>query len=397
MYRVFLALWLFVLPGLYAPWRDYPAPVDAYVNDFANVLSDTEADEIAQRLGRLYDETGIEAVVVTVPSFSDFGTGDRTLEIFATNLFNTWAIGDSELNNGALIVLAVNDREVRIELGAGYETALDDPVQAIIDEQLIPRFREGDYGGGLRDGALRLADVLTAEWQRGVDPARTRAPAPTPSGMQIGGQEPAPAPAEQPAAAPPAGSGGVPIGPLVAIPGGLGVLGLGGYGVYQLLNRRSRRCPNCGSQMHVLDEAADDAFLNAGQQTEELLNSVNYAVWKCEECGNHVLRRERRWFSGYESCPSCGYQALSVQRQRLVEPTYERTGVERIERACRNCNYQNANDITIPRLVRSAAPVGRSTMARTLSGRSSSRRSSGSSRSSFGGGRSRGGGRSGKW
>ncbi len=398
MYRVFLALWLFVLPGLYAPWRDYPAPVDAYVNDFANVLSDTEADEIAQRLGRLYDETGIEAVVVTVPSFSSFGTGDRTLEIFATNLFNTWAIGDSELNNGALIVLAVNDREVRIELGAGYETALDDPVQAIIDEQLIPRFREGDYGGGLRDGALRLADVLTAEWQRGVDPARTRAPAPTPSGMQIGGQEPAPAPAEQPAAAPPAGSGGVPIGPLVAIPGGLGVLGLGGYGVYQLLNRRSRRCPNCGGQMHVLDEAADDAFLNAGQQTEELLNSVNYAVWKCDECGNHVLRKERRWFSGYESCPSCGYQALSVQRQRLVEPTYERTGVERIERACRNCNYQNANDITIPRLVRSAAaPAGRSTMARTLSGRSSSRRSSGSSRSSFGGGRSRGGGRSGKW
>jgi uncharacterized protein len=405
MYGVLLALWLFVLPGLYAPWLDYPAPVDAYVNDFAGVLSDAEADEIAQRLDRLYDETGVEVVVVTVPSFSDFGTGDRTLEIFSTNLFNTWAIGDSELNNGALILLAVDDREVRIELGAGYETALDDQVQAVINEQFIPRFREGDYGRGLRDGALRLADVLTAEWQRGIDPARTRAPAPTPSGMQIGGQEPAPAPApaEQPAAAPAAGpGGGTPIGPLVAIPGGLGVLGLGGYGVYQLLNRRSRRCPNCGGQMHVLDEAADDAFLNAGQQTEELLNSVNYAVWKCDECGNHTLRRERRWFSNYESCPSCGYQALSVQRQRLVEPTYERTGAERIERACRNCNYQNANDITIPRLVRSAAraggsPIGRSLSGRSSSGRSSSRRSSSSSRSSFGGGRSRGGGRSGKW
>ncbi len=408
MYRVLLALWLVVVPEFFAPWRDYPAPVDAYLNDFASVLSDAEADAIAERLSRLYNETGVEVVVVTVPSFSDFGTGDRTLEIFATNLFNTWAIGDSELNNGALLLLAVNDREVRIEVGAGYEAALDDQVQAIIDEQMIPQFREGSYGRGLRDGTLRLADVLTAEWQRGVDPARTRAPAPTPSGMQIGGQEPAPAPAsapapaEQPAAAPAAGSGGgTPIGPLVAIPGGLGVLGLGGYGVYQLLNRRSRRCPNCGGQMHVLDEAADDAFLNAGQQTEELLNSVNYAVWKCEECGNHVLRKERRWFSGYESCPSCGYQALSVQRQRLVEPTYERTGVERIERACRNCNYQNANDITIPRLVRSA-PAGRSVaggsmMGRSLSGRSSSRRSSSSSRSSFGGGRSRGGGRSGKW
>lgn len=404
MYRVLLTLCLFFLPGLYAPWRDYPAPVDAYINDYANVLSDAEADDIAERLGRLYDETGVEAVVVTVPSFSDFGTGDRTLEIFATNLFNTWAIGDSELNNGALILLAVNDREVRIELGAGYETALDDQVQDIIDEQMIPRFRDGSYGRGLRDGALRLADVLTAEWQREVDPARTRAPAPAPSGMQIGGQEPAaaPAPAEQPAAAPQTGTGGgIPIGPLVAIPGGLGVLGLGGYGFYQLLNRRSQRCPNCGNQMHLLDEAADDAFLNAGQQTEELLNSVNYAVWKCDECGNHVLRKDRRWFSGYENCPSCGYQALSVQRQRLVEPTYERTGVERIERACRNCNYQNADDITVPRLVRSA-PAGRSVasrsmMGRSLSGRSSSRRSSSSSRWSFGGGRSRGGGRSGKW
>ena len=143
-----------------------------------------------------------------------------------------------------------------------------------------------------------------------------------------------------------------------------------------------------------LDEAADDAFLNAGQQIEELLNSVNYAVWKCGECGNHVLRKERRWFSGYESCPSCGYQALSVQRQRLVEPSYEQTGVERIERACRNCNYQNANDITIPRLVRAGCAAGRSDGADTER-QSSSRRSSGA-RSSFGG-RSRGGGRSGKW
>ena len=92
MYQVLLALWLFVLPGLFAPWHDYPAPVDAYINDFAGVLSDAEADQIADRLDRLYRETGVEAVVVTVPSFSSFGTGDRTLEIFATNLFNTWAI-----------------------------------------------------------------------------------------------------------------------------------------------------------------------------------------------------------------------------------------------------------------------------------------------------------------
>lgn len=394
MYRLVIALWLFVSPWLLAPGQDYPAPADAYINDFAGVLSDTEQADVAARLARLYDETGIEAVVVTVPSFRDYGTGDRTLEIFATNLFNTWAIGDSELNNGALILLALNDREVRIELGSGYEDALNDRVQRIIDDQMIPRFRENAYGVGLRDGALALADVLAAEAQRAPDAvgaAHTRAPAPTPSGAQIGGQT---GPAAQPASAPPdaEAGGSTPLAPLLVVPGGLGVLGLGGYGLYRLLDRRSRRCPNCGNEMHVLDEIADDVHLTSGQKVEELLNSVNYDVWNCDQCGNHVLRSRRRLFSGYENCPSCNYQTLKVQRQQVVAPTYDMTGTERIQRDCANCNYHNTNDVTIPRLVRSTGTSG----AR-FSGSQSSRRSSGSSRSSFGGGRSRGGGASGKW
>ena len=88
----------------------YPPPVDKYVNDYAGVLDLIAEDALRDDLSRLDNQTGIEMTVLTVDSIYDYGTGDPTIESFATNLFNTWGIGDRTRNDGILILVAVRDR-----------------------------------------------------------------------------------------------------------------------------------------------------------------------------------------------------------------------------------------------------------------------------------------------
>src|SRR5258708_7862352 len=89
---------------------DYPKHEGKYVNDFAQVLKAPDSASIQKTFAELEKLTGIEATLVTVPSIAHYGTGDTTVEAFATHLFNTWGIGRKRANNGALILVAVKDR-----------------------------------------------------------------------------------------------------------------------------------------------------------------------------------------------------------------------------------------------------------------------------------------------
>jgi hypothetical protein len=140
----------------------YPQARDNFVNDFADVLSPGEEQRLRGPLVRLREEHGIEAVVVTVPSYRAYGTGDASIESFATGLFNTWGVGHRDRDDGALVVLAVEDHEVRIEVGEGWSRAYDDRFARIISECMIPRFKSGDLAGGLQAGVEALERELVA-------------------------------------------------------------------------------------------------------------------------------------------------------------------------------------------------------------------------------------------
>lgn len=166
--RLFLrlvGLLLLALPGLaVVAQTGYPEPRETHINDFASVLPADTEDRLRALLAGLKAEKNIEVVVVTIGSIKHYGTGDSTFESFATNLFNTWGIGSRQSHNGVLLLVAVDDRNVRIEVGSMYENTLNDPMRGVIDEFILPAFRAGDYAGGVVQGVRGIYYQLTGEF-----------------------------------------------------------------------------------------------------------------------------------------------------------------------------------------------------------------------------------------
>ncbi len=135
------------------------------VTDLANVIDAGTEGEIVSRLEQLERQTSSEIAIVTVPSLDGVPVDD-----YAVRLFKEWGIGQAKQDNGVLVLVAPNEREMRIEVGYGLEGILPDGLAGqIIREQFIPRFRDNDYNGGIRDGVARVVEivekqqVLTAE------------------------------------------------------------------------------------------------------------------------------------------------------------------------------------------------------------------------------------------
>lgn len=134
-----------------------PGAPTGYVNDFAGVMSAQAEAGLNDRLAAYERETGNEISVVTVPSL-----GDETIETYAVKLFEEWGIGKERQDNGALLLVAPNDRAVRIEVGYGLEPYLTDvATSVIVNETLLPAFRAGDYERGIVAGADRIVAGLT--------------------------------------------------------------------------------------------------------------------------------------------------------------------------------------------------------------------------------------------
>lgn len=171
--RLIGLLLVLALPGWWAAAQNgYPEPLETHINDFANVLLPDTEDRLRGLLADLKAEKDIEVVVVTIGWMENYSTGDQTVEAFATHLFNTWGIGSGQFSSGVLLLVAVDDRKVRIEVGSMYETILDEPMQGIIDEFILPAFREGDYAGGVVQGVRGIYYQMTGQF-----PAELPAPA----------------------------------------------------------------------------------------------------------------------------------------------------------------------------------------------------------------------------
>jgi uncharacterized membrane protein YgcG len=135
--------------------QEYPAHAGK-VNDFAPVLAPAERDDLERRLADLERTTSAEVAVVTLPTLNG-----RSLEEYATGLFNAWGIGKQDRDNGVLVLVAVEDRAMRIEVGYGLEGVLPDGLAgAIIRETFLPKFRDGDFRGGLLDGTARVIEIV---------------------------------------------------------------------------------------------------------------------------------------------------------------------------------------------------------------------------------------------
>jgi len=133
--------------------------------DQANIIpADTRA-AIETKLADLEQKSGIQLVVATVTSLEG-----QDIEPYANELFRNWKLGEKAKNNGVLLLVAPNEKRVRIEVGYGLEGTLTDALsKVIIANAIAPRFKTGDFSGGISRGVDDIITVLTtdsSEWEK---------------------------------------------------------------------------------------------------------------------------------------------------------------------------------------------------------------------------------------
>ena len=134
-------------------------PLTGRVVDTTNTLSSSDIAAQSSRLADLQRRKGSQIAVLIVPT-----TAPETIEQFSIRAAETWKIGRKKIDDGALLVVAKDDHKLRIEVGYGLEGALTDvTARRIIDETIVPRFRSGDFPGGIAAGLTRMIGVIDGE------------------------------------------------------------------------------------------------------------------------------------------------------------------------------------------------------------------------------------------
>lgn len=169
-----LQVWVFALVALLAlgslsQAQDINFPVlTGRVVDQAHVLGLDTREALDTKLADLEHKSSIQLAVATVDSLQD-----RDIETYANLLFRKWGLGDKKKNNGVLLLVAPKDRKVRIEVGYGLEGVLTDALsKLIIVNGIAPRFKKGDFDGGVTRGVDDIIAILTtdtSEWQQKPD------------------------------------------------------------------------------------------------------------------------------------------------------------------------------------------------------------------------------------
>ena len=150
-----------------AAGQGLPDPVSPYLNDLAGVIDAPTAERITQELRAADTDPGVEIAIVTLPSRQTLMPGS-TLEGFAKALFNQWGVGDSDRDDGILIVVLTEDREMRIALGSAYPPVYDGRAQRVIDALILPEFGQGNFGAGLLAGAIGARDHIARPFRTGA-------------------------------------------------------------------------------------------------------------------------------------------------------------------------------------------------------------------------------------
>lgn len=150
----------FMLCFASAVWADVAVPpLTGRVVDLTATLSADQAATLEQKLKDFEDRKGSQLAVLIVPT-----TQPETIEQYSLRVVEQWKLGRKKVDDGALLIVAKNDRKLRIEVGYGLEGALNDATsKRIIDEIITPEFKSGDFAGGISDGADRILKVIDGE------------------------------------------------------------------------------------------------------------------------------------------------------------------------------------------------------------------------------------------
>ena len=156
MIRYFVALWLAVILAATPAFAQTFPKLTGRVVDQANLLTPAQEAELTAKSDALEKRTGRQFVVATVPSLEG-----RPIEDYGYRLGREWGIGNEQKDDGVILLVAPQERKVRIETGYGARVFLTDAVSSIIiRENILPRFKAGDIAGGIAAGADEIVTTM---------------------------------------------------------------------------------------------------------------------------------------------------------------------------------------------------------------------------------------------
>lgn len=160
MKKIFLLSLLSLFFG-FAFAQDFPAKTNMLVNDYANVLSTDQKQALENKLVTFNDSSSTQIAIAILKSVGGYDINEYTVE-----LLRKWGVGQSGKNNGIMIVVAVGDRKISIQTGYGLEGALPDVyVKRIIDNDIKPNFKAGNYYAGLDEGTTSIIKYTRGEYK----------------------------------------------------------------------------------------------------------------------------------------------------------------------------------------------------------------------------------------
>lgn len=370
------------------------------------IISVRVQSQIDSLLLQARQSTSAEIVAVMINDFD----GDN-IDDFATDLFNSWNIGKKDKNNGILILVAKNRRKATIRTGYGAEGIIPDITAGrILRNTMFPRFKQGDYEGGLLAGVKQIHEIVTnpeaaaelrssqsENYDSGVDidffKAYLTIAISVAAAMLIVlicvliSMRKRPHEQKYQSLAPFRSwalvmSALCMLIPLVAtVPFVL------------LLNywrNHPRRCAKCGAKMRKIDEVHDNDYLPPVGDTEEKIKSIDYDVWLCPDCGDTYIIPYELPGSNFTECPQCHGRTCSLIRDSITkQPTASAEGRGERLYHCHHCGYQYITPYNIARLATPLIIPGGGFGGRGGGG--------GSFGGGFGGGFTGGGGASGGW
>jgi uncharacterized protein len=149
-----------LLLALGAFGQTIPKPL-GYVNDFAGVIDERSRGAMEALITAVREKTGAEIAVVTVPTIEPWGS----IEEYSIDLATSWGVGKKGEDNGIVLLLAMKERRMRIEVGYGLEGVIPDGLAGQIqDKSILPSLRAGDYGGGLLRGVEAVAGIIAKKY-----------------------------------------------------------------------------------------------------------------------------------------------------------------------------------------------------------------------------------------
>lgn len=390
---------------------DVPNPktydADNWVSDPDHILDSETKNKINDILQQLEDSLTIEVAVVALNSI-----GEEEPHEFAVTLFNRWGVGKAEDDNGLLILLTRDIRDITFKTGYGLEGVLPDAIcKRIQMETMVPHLRENDWNTGMLEGVKAVAEVLYESDYQAAPPEawikkfrRT-----TPSLVFIvfalmlilinwfvwksavhrmtPKDEGTEAALTLLATRKPFTVRTL-LGLCWLVPVWPAMLGIACWYFgrqKQKTLRRSRTCPKCNREtlreipLHELIQ--DTKRLTESERKETELKTAYIRIYRCSACSEEVKIRIPLEKEGYECCPSCGHMTLHKEEKyrTIIKATTSSEGLMEARHRCMHCDAEYMVGYTIPKI------------------NTSSRRSGGSGGGrggSFGGGSSGGGGSS---